>query len=434
MLQSNLDVSKELVLRLIENHKTGDIIRYQKLQRYYEGKSAILDRVMDEGKPNNRIVANYAGYIVDMIQGYMIGKPVSYSSENKELMEKVQDILNYNDEADENSELAKIMGIKGKSYELMYLDEEGNIRFNELTPDECMLVYNTAVNPEPIFAIRYYKIKNILNDTDEEYADVYTADEIITYKRAEKEFTEGEREPHYFGMVPIIEYRNNNEELGDFEKVLTLIDAYDIATSNKLNDLDYFSDAYMYIVGMSGTTPEDIANIRNARMMLLDENGQAGFLTKPSNDSEAENIKDRINSDIHKFSGIPDISDESFVGNASGVAMGYKLFALKQIVTNKERKFATGLRKRLELICSYLNLKGGNYDYRDITINFARNEPVNELEAVEIANALKGIVSNRTAIAYLPMVEDVQKELDQIESERSAYDIDNIEGGSDEDM
>ena len=54
MIQTNLEVSKELVIKLIDNHKVLDISNFNKLQDYYEGKSAILDRQMEEGKPNNK--------------------------------------------------------------------------------------------------------------------------------------------------------------------------------------------------------------------------------------------------------------------------------------------------------------------------------------------------------------------------------------------
>lgn len=319
MIQTNLEVTQELIIKLIDNHKVFDIPKFNKLQDYYEGKSAILDRVMEEGKPNNKLVANYPGYIVDMINGYAFGKPISYASTDEQLIEAIQDILNYNDEHAHNKELAKSMGIKGRAYELVYADEDGNLRLARLGAEDCIMVYDTAVNPEPSFAIRYYTISDILTDTNVDYAEVYTKDEIITFQSDGKTYGITERVPHYFGIVPVIEYNNNTEQLGDFEKVLSLIDAYDVACSNKVNDLDYFSDAYLCLIGMLGTEQEDIIDMKNKRVLLLDENGQASFLIKPSNDAESENVKDRLKSDIHKFSMTPDMTDESFANNASGV-------------------------------------------------------------------------------------------------------------------
>ncbi len=421
MIQTNLEVSKELVVKLIDNHKVLDIPNFNKLQDYYEGKSAILDRQMEEGKPNNKLVANYPGYIVDMINGYAFGKPIAYASRDEKLMEAMQDILNYNDEHAHNKELAKSMGIKGRAYELVYADEDGNLRLARLGAEDCIMVYDTAVNPEPTFAIRYYAINNILTNTTTDYAEVYTRDEIITFQSDGKTYGMTERVPHYFGMVPIVEYNNNTEQLGDFEKVLSLIDAYDVAYSNKVNDLDYFSDAYLCLIGMLGTETEDIIDMKNKRVLLLDENGQASFLIKPSNDAESENVKNRLKSDIHKFSMTPDMTDESFANNSSGVAMAYKLLGLENKATEKEANFKKGLQRRFEIICNYLNVKGSSFDFRDISITFTRNKPINELEAVQIALQLKGLVSEMTVLENIPQISDVSEELERLEKEKDVY-------------
>lgn len=427
MIQTNLEVTQELIIKLIDNHKVLDIPKFNKLQDYYEGKSAILDRQMEAGKPNNRLVANYPGYIVDMINGYAFGKPISYASQDEQLIKAIQDILNYNDEHAHNKELAKSMGIKGRAYELVYADEDGNLRLARLGAEDCIMVYDTAVNPEPSFAIRYYTISDILTDTNIDYAEVYTKGEIITFKSDGKTYGITERVPHYFGIVPVIEYSNNTEQLGDFEKVLSLIDAYDVACSNKVNDLDYFSDAYLCLIGMLGTEQDDIIDMKNKRVLLLDENGQASFLIKPSNDAESENVKDRLKSDIHKFSMTPDMTDEQFGNNASGVAMAYKLLGLENKATDKEANFKKGLQRRFEIICNFLNTKGSSFDFRDISITFTRNKPINELEAVQIANMLKGLVSEITVLQNIPQVSDVTEELERLEKEKEDYtDLDNL--------
>ena len=58
-------------------------------------------------------------------------------------------------------------------------------------------------------------------------------------------------------MVPIAIYKNNEEEQGDFEQVISLIDAYDKMESDSLNDFEYFVDAYLALYGFTAE-PEDI--------------------------------------------------------------------------------------------------------------------------------------------------------------------------------
>ena len=433
MIQTNLEATKDVIQKLLDNQKVLQIPRYRKLQNYYEGKSDILQRPMEDGKPNNKLVANYPGYIVDMAKGYTFGKPISYSSLDEALMEDIQDILNYSDEQQHNRRIATGMGIKGKCYELVYADENSRLRLAKIEADEGIMVYDTAINPEPKFFIRFYTVADLLSSNDTQYAEVYTSDEVITYEYSNG-FREIDRVVHYFNMVPVIEYRNNESELGDFEKVITLIDAYDRAASNKVNDLDYFSDAYMYLIGMSGTNTEDILDMRDKKILLLDENGQAGFLIKPSNDTESENVKDRLKQDIHKFSMIPDLTDKEFSGNSSGVALAYKLLGLEQLATEKEANFKLGLQRRFEIICNFLNTKSAkNYDYRDIQITFTRNKPINEKEAIEVAVMLKGLVSEMTVLQNIPQVTDVSEELARLEADKAVYlDLDTVQ--DDEDM
>lgn len=67
--------------------------------------------------------------------------------------------------------------------------------------------------------------------------------------------------PHYFGMVPVAIYENNEDEIGDFEKVIPLIDAYDKMESDTLNDFEYFTDAYLALYGFTAE-PEDITQMK----------------------------------------------------------------------------------------------------------------------------------------------------------------------------
>jgi SPP1 family phage portal protein len=253
-------------------------------------------------------------------------------------------------------------------------------------------------------AIRRWQRDNV------EHLEVYTKDEVIKYEKGK----EIERYFHYIGDVPVIEFPNNDDRIGDFERVMTLIDAYDKAQSNIANDFEYFSDAYLVLKNLSSTQPEDIENMKLSRTMLIDDAGDAKWLLKDVQDSAHENFKRRLAEDIHRFSQTPNLTDESFAGNASGVALRYKLLGLEWNASVKERKFKRALQRRIELICNVLNLKGANYDWREIDIQFHRNLPQNELEQVQIASMLKGIISDDTLLSIIPYIDDPSNEMEKI--------------------
>jgi len=407
-----------LLEKVIEYHKAR-IPRLKKLKAYYDGYHDILKRQLPEEKPNNKVVANYAKYITDIMQGYFIGKPITYKYPDEKMAKVINNIHKYNDEQDENSELANMASVFGQGFELLYPDEEANVRYNEVSPLNGMIVYSTDINPTPLFAIRVYAYTDLLLNKVIEKIIVYDKEYSYSLEYRDGKFGPVEVDEHFFKDVPVVEYQNNVDRIGDFEGVISLIDAYNLAISNTQNDAEYFSDSYLALVGMSGTNSEDVAEMKKNRVLLLDEAGQAYFLVKPSNDTDSEHNKERLNKDIHKMSFIPDISDSNFAGNASGVAMSYKLFALDQIIANKERKFKTGLMRRIELICNYLAIKNMNFDYKQVVIQFARNKPVDEKQAVEIFQILKGNVSDQTSLSYLPMIEDANKEIERMEEEKA---------------
>lgn len=393
-VEDSSQITDEIIIKLIDAH-AEEVARIQRLKDYYAGKHGILNRPDEPNKPNNKLVANYAQYITDIIQGYFIGIPVEYSFKEDSIKDQIEPILIYNDEQDENSELAKMLGISGRAYELLYIDLDKNIRFNEIDPQECFVIYDTSLVPEYLAAVRYYTIHDYVEEKDTVYVEFYTESSVKYYiKDGDKLQLENE-EMTYFKDVPIVEYKNNEEMSGDFEGVMNLIDAYNLSISNKMNDIDYFTDAYLAIEGALNTEIDDIVKMRENRVWLLGEGQKTYFITKPSNNADVEAAIKRLNSDIHKFSMVVDLADQKFAGNSSGVAVSYKLFGLDQKVKNKERKFKTGLMRRLELIANHLNLKGGEIDYKLADVKFYRNT-VEETDAQNLDTVDKNTSESET--------------------------------------
>lgn len=423
------ELSIEDIQKFIKKHK-AESIRYIKLQKYYEGKHDILDHTSRDGQPNNKIVNPYPKYITDMLVGYFVGQPISYTSKEEDgLLEDLQAIFDYSDEQEENLELAKICSIKGKAYELLYRDEDAQIRFNEFGPDQMFVIYDMTISPSIKFAIRYYDVGE--GNDKITYAEVYDKEVCTLYKGKDSDLSLEQITPHTFKDVPVVEYVNNKEEQGDFEQVITLIDAYNKAQSNTLNDMDQFTDAYLILVNMAGTDSERLEELKRDRVMLLDDDGDAKWLIKEINDAWVENYKDRVRRDIHKFSYTPDMQDESFGNNLSGVSIRYKILAMEQIRSNKERKFKKGLQRRIELICNSLSLEKDIDLFTDINIKFANTLPQNIYELSQTIKNLSPYLSSETLLNQLPFVENAKEELEKKKAEEeemtSSYDFTNID-------
>ena len=216
----------------------------------------------------------------------------------------------------------------------------------------------------------------------------------------------------------MIEYTNNDERLGDFENVITLIDAYEMVMADSVNEIQYFNDAYLVIRNLLMTDKEDIQDMKNNRIIQLDENGEAEWLIKNINDTHVQNVLDRIQTDIHRFSKTPNLTDENFASNLSGVAIRFKLWGLEQDAINKERKFKKGLQRRFELISNFLNkVYKIPFNWLDLKVIFTRNIPTNILEQSQVVANLNGIVSRQTLLSILPFVDDPLDEIRLLEEE-----------------
>ena len=160
--------------------------------------------------------------------------------------------------------------------------------------------------------------------------------------------------------------------------------------------------------------------MKNNRTLLVDGDGDASFLTKTVSDTYIQNMLNRLTNDFHKLTGTPNLTDESFAGNASGVALSYKMFGLEKQMNKKESKWRRSIQRMLELIVNVLNMRGQNIDYRNYKITFTRALPQNVTEIAQMVTSLNGIVSNETLLSLLPFIEKPKEELDRVNSEKEA--------------
>ena len=404
-----------------------DYAHKRKLKNYYIGKHDILNkRGRPNGAPNNKIISNFCSYIADMSTGFFLGRPVSYTTtkNNQEKLNILLDIFKYNDESAHNLELAEESSITGESFEILYMDNDANIRFKAIPSEEVILVCEATLEENVICAIRRYRVYDFNGATYNEFVEIYDAKNVRYYNYSGTRLTLVNTEINYFDDVPIIEYPNNRQHRGDFENVLSLVDAYNMTQSLSLDDLMDFTDAFLILRGMGGTNGEDVAKMRNDKVLEFDDaTGSAEWLIKNLNDSYIENLKVRLQTDIHKFSNIPDMSDTNFTGNSSGVAIKYKLIGLEQIRSRKEREFKKALQRRIELIGGMLNMKSVDaIDFRDVEITFTPNIPANNQEQAQIVKDLQGVVSQKKLLSLLPFIEDPVQEIEELKKEQEESD------------
>ena len=403
--------------RFLARHAAESTFRYKPLLDAYMTDYPIFHKPSKpKYKPDNRIAVNFAKYIVDTMNGFFIGIPIKLQCDDEKVANYVELLDQYNDQDDNNAELSKICSIYGKGYEMYYVDQEGKIGITYLDPQEAFMIYDDSVLERPRYFVRtYVDSNNVLHGSvsDEEKVRYFV-------QKGKIQFLDEYEKVHGFAGVPATEYRENAEEQGIFEPVLTMINAYNKAISEKANDVDYFADAYLKVLGTL-LEEDDIKHIRDDRIINFDgdiEKVIVEFLQKPDGDTTQEHLIDRLERLIFQISMVADISDENF-GTASGIALKYKLQAMSNLAKTKERKFNSGMNRRYMLIFS--NPVSGMLkdDWVKVKPIFTRNFPANVLEETQIAGNLEGIVSKKTQLGTLSIVDNVDEELQRIEEEEA---------------
>ena len=431
-LMDNGVPSQELIRGVVAEFQKGAVARTV-LWNYYQRQHDILNRTRVDGLPNNKLVHDFPGYIVNMAVGYLVGNAVGYSVEGQEAaLAAVLDAYKRDSVDSVDSEIAVDASVFGVGVEICYAGQDSKPHTSRLDRRSAFVVYDDTVEHQPLFGVHWLpRIK--ADGTSEGFrAWVYTNTSVMKFEGPSVEsLAYIDEEAHFFGIVPIVEYWNNPRETGDFEPVLSLIDAYDGLQSDRINDKQQFVDAILILFGVTGLQPStDESDSRTQGQRLRDEGvlvlpdakegGGAQWLTKQLTEQDVEVLKDAVKADIHKFSMVPDLTDQEFAGNSSGVAMKFKLLGLEQLTKVKERWFREGLRWRLRLFSNFLSIKGAPaLDADAVTMTFTRSLPVNDAEIAQMVQNLQGIVPDKILLGQIPFISDVDKALEMLVKQKA---------------
>lgn len=418
-LNSQIELDTALLEKMINRFYLTVEPKLNKYKNYYDGKQSILNKkYSDENKPCSRTVINYCKNIVDSYCGYLASPGyISYSSDNN--IEDIMNILRYNDFQTEDSDFLLDALIYGAAAELMYNDNDGKTRFKLINPTTCFGIYDDSLTGDLMYFVRMYKT-NEWDESNQYNVDVYSDYDIKHYTMSGKNggLTFISEEPHYFNQCPANIFTLPDEK-SIFDCILTLQDGVNELLSSEIDDYSAFCDAYLALVGVDADI-EDIAAMKENRVLILPEGATANWLTKNSSDAQVENILKRMHDSIYRTAQCPDFSSETFVGGvSSGIAIRYRLTGMENKCGIIEGRMKKALQRRIEIICGIASLKLGEKVFRDIKIVFKRNIPEDLSTNIDLVNKLKGSVSDATLLSQLPFITDINAELEALNKQKA---------------
>lgn len=409
------DFTREDLRSFINYHKTNYEQLYKDKMNEYKGKTKAFDEEIAQNmQDNNHLIVNFPKNLVDTLNGYFIGIPPTIKVDDQEKDKVLQSWINDNSFVDKLSEISKQSSIYGKSYMLAFNNENSQLKTATISPDQSFMIYDDTINKNPIVFVTYGK-----NGKDEITGTAYYSDRADSFTYIDDVVITDSQPLVFKGKVPAVEFFDNEERLGVFDSVITLIHAYDKAFSAKLDDIDYFAHAYLFLKNFDLSEDEQI-NIKQNRLIVTKNAGSeydvdAKFLEKPDADGNQENILNRLTTMIYQISMIANISDDVFGSSTSGTALAYKMQAMSNLAVNKERKFTQNLREMF----SVLGVQLPYGEPMDITFRFTRNIPNNVAEEAETAKNMIGVTSLETALSTLSVVDDPKAELTRIQEEQN---------------
>ena len=218
--------------------------------------SAPSARIICDTNPDNRIANEMPKYITNMRVGYTFDNPLRFQYNDESEQSDIDrdainnDILQFNqrtNEAYHEKVMKKNLSVTGRAYELLYIKPKTNDPYvMALDPSETFVVYDTSPEQNSLFGVHYYFVED--DEKTVWYVEVYTDNHIIRYEpngypNSELNFDNSNGnglEEHNFGAVPITEFINNDERLGDWEGEMDNFDAYDKAISEMANSEEDF--------------------------------------------------------------------------------------------------------------------------------------------------------------------------------------------------
>ena len=425
VIADNTEINAKNVADWLEDFKANILPKRQKMGEYYDGKNCIVKQGAVKGRPNYSINVNMAKYIIDVATSYTFGIPVKYSTDNNNSEKILERIAYINKNCNVNEidfQQGGDMATYGVSYQLILAkDEDGSIEdrilFKHLNPLQTFYVIDNTILETPLCAIYFYsyKEKNI------DKTKIYVYDNELLYEFIEKGGVvtlENEAEPHNMGTIPIIQSLNNDDAYSDIEAVTDLLDSLSLSISNSTDNLQSIANAILAVSG-GKLTKENIEILNETKVGNLPQGCSMEWVIKNINPEAEKNQLDNLLKFLFQISQVPDLTDEAFGGNQSGVAMQYKLWGLDQLWGTKTTKYTKSIIARLKIVFHLLQYQIKNHVQllNDINITFAKNLPKDNSAEYTMVQALKDVVSKKTLLENISIVDDVQAELEALDEE-----------------
>lgn len=403
--------------------------------RYYKNDTDILNATQTyydaDGKPhtdptkaNNKLRHSFYPLLVKQKVGYLVGKPMNFMCEDPVVYDYVREVLGEKWNGTVQALLTAASN-KGEEWLYCYIDHEGKFDFVVCPMEQIIPLYDNTFKTRLMGIVRHYTTTNLAGE-ETTYVQYWTLDKVMYFEGAGDDMTFVSEAPHFtvndvgysFGMLPFVQFKNNEDMTTDLSLVKDLIDNYDKVTSGLANDLDDIQQAIYVLKGYQGTDPVEFqTNLRFYRLIKVDEQGGVTKLEVNIPVTAKDSQLNRLEADIYRMGMGVDVSAEK-LGNSSGVALKFIYSLLDLKCDMAETQFRKGIKHLLGLMSAWFGVTNGTpFDRNAVKVTFNRSLIINTKEMITNVVNSNRLVSAKTLLANHPFVNDVDFEIEQMKKE-----------------
>lgn len=372
----------------------GNVTEIKYLMRYYKGYQDILKREKTYRKEiNNKVVENHANEIVSFKVGYLLNKPIQYiarkESTSAEALEMLNDSMLIENKEGKDKDIAKHQSICGLGYRLTLVNkdykadsDESPYKITTIYPTKAFVIYTDEFDSKPLLGV----FIDTINIDGVETQRVQAYDKYYKYTVISGILTE--KVAHTYGDIPLVEYPLNEERMGDFEKVIGLLDAINTVQSNRLDGVEQFIQSLLVFKNVD-IDDENFKKLKEMGAIKIKDNGEieanVSYLTQELNQQQVQSLKNDLMNVVRTIVGMPTQQDgsKSVSSNNGAMAMsnGWQNADIRAGETEvmfkaSERQFlrialriARALTKnKMNLMLSDIDIKFTRRNYEDLWV------------------------------------------------------------------
>lgn len=343
-------------IRRVEGDATRNMAEAKWLWEYVKNNQPILDRAdsTDGASSNNKVVVNYAVAISRNLSAYTFPTGINYLSrreddESRAFVDELNRKMTLASNNVATQEMKWHQSVCGAAY--MYAnynaDDDKNaedyvpFKIQTLEPWSTAVVYSAYNRYNAVYAFSRFSDDLMLVFTPKK---IYT----ITTDTAGNEVAE-ERD-HIFGIVPVVEIPNNTMRMGDFETVLSLLNATNNVASDSVNNVEDIVKSYLVLLGVD---PNDVEKLDFSAGKVIALGAQPGtnqsaqFIHPALDGTTVQQLRSYMDSAMKFITGVPDRDTENN-SSSTGVSEDIKTGqADKDAVANEKTLYVEDAQRKL---------------------------------------------------------------------------------------